>query len=284
MRIYDVIAMAETRRRHPINVVYDTGEELFLGTCVSRGVGGVGVLVNTTLTSKYDEEEVEAFYMDMKKYYREDHTFFKVNIGDFNAKIGPRRTSEERHIWNHGLEWNEQGREINMMNDLAAEMSRRKRAAWGAFKSIEDVAKRIKNTRLRAHLFDSTVLLGLTYISKVTSKLRPELRERICQTVPEFNSTSSKPYVTAPEYKMAIKVLVHNHQQVLQRRNASYSGLINAAMPDSCLLIKKSSESHAQIKIENLLVFDAEDDTIDLHGYSSVVVFAQIVLVRLGTL
>ncbi|VDM51639.1 unnamed protein product [Angiostrongylus costaricensis] len=30
-------------------------------------------------------------------------------IGDFNAKIGPTRTSEERHIGTHGLEWNEQG-------------------------------------------------------------------------------------------------------------------------------------------------------------------------------
>uniref|UniRef100_A0A0K0CZI3 Reverse transcriptase domain-containing protein n=1 Tax=Angiostrongylus cantonensis TaxID=6313 RepID=A0A0K0CZI3_ANGCA len=31
------------------------------------------------------------------------------------------------------------GREINMMNDFSSELSRRKRAAWGAFKSIEDV-------------------------------------------------------------------------------------------------------------------------------------------------
>ncbi|KAE9417796.1 hypothetical protein Angca_003231, partial [Angiostrongylus cantonensis] len=37
---------------------------------------------------------------------------------------------------------------------------------WGAFKSIEDVVKRTKNTRLRAHLFDSTVLPALTYASK----------------------------------------------------------------------------------------------------------------------
>ncbi|KAE9416075.1 hypothetical protein Angca_002287, partial [Angiostrongylus cantonensis] len=50
------------------------------------------------------------------------------------------------------------GREISMMNDLPPELSRRKRAAWGAFKSIENVVKRTKNTRLRAHLFDSTVL------------------------------------------------------------------------------------------------------------------------------
>ncbi|XGW34378.1 hypothetical protein V3C99_018337, partial [Haemonchus contortus] len=28
------------------------------------------------------------------------------------------------------------GREVNMMNDLAPELSRRKRAAWGAFKNI----------------------------------------------------------------------------------------------------------------------------------------------------
>uniref|UniRef100_A0A0K0DJW8 Reverse transcriptase domain-containing protein n=1 Tax=Angiostrongylus cantonensis TaxID=6313 RepID=A0A0K0DJW8_ANGCA len=54
-------------------------------------------------------------------------------------------------------------RGINVMYDLAPELSRRKRAAWGAFKSIEDVVKRTEKTRLRAHLFDSTVLPALTY-------------------------------------------------------------------------------------------------------------------------
>ncbi|KAE9412672.1 hypothetical protein Angca_002860, partial [Angiostrongylus cantonensis] len=43
------------------------------------------------------------------------------------------------------------------------------RAVWGAFKSIEDVVKRTKNTRLRANLFDSTVLLVLTYASETWS-------------------------------------------------------------------------------------------------------------------
>ncbi|KAK6744638.1 hypothetical protein RB195_011390 [Necator americanus] len=124
---YDVIELTETRRRHPLNAVYETGEELFLGKCDSRGVGGVGVLVNTSMaknidsfeqlttrigrlrmrrcgpipaltifvayapTSSYEEEEVEAFYMDLEKFYREDHAFYKVIIGDFNAKVGPRR-------------------------------------------------------------------------------------------------------------------------------------------------------------------------------------------------
>uniref|UniRef100_A0A0K0CYU2 Endo/exonuclease/phosphatase domain-containing protein n=1 Tax=Angiostrongylus cantonensis TaxID=6313 RepID=A0A0K0CYU2_ANGCA len=145
---YDVIGLAETRRRHPFNVVYDTEEELFLGTCDSRGVGGVDVLVNTSSsmninsfeqlttrigrlrlkrcgstpaltifvvyapTSNYDEE-VEAFYTDLERFYREDHTFFKVITGDFNAKIGPRRSSEERHIGTQGLEWNEQGERLS---------------------------------------------------------------------------------------------------------------------------------------------------------------------------
>nr|CDJ80359.1 craniofacial development protein 2-like [Haemonchus contortus] len=135
----DVIGLTETKRHRPLHAVFETGEELFLGTCDSRGVGGVGVLVNTHLamnidsyeslttrigrlrlrrcgstpvfvvyapTSSYDEEELEAFYVDLEKFYREDHTFFKVIIGDSNAKIGPRRTTEELHIGTHGMEWN----------------------------------------------------------------------------------------------------------------------------------------------------------------------------------
>uniref|UniRef100_A0A0K0DHZ9 DUF4242 domain-containing protein n=1 Tax=Angiostrongylus cantonensis TaxID=6313 RepID=A0A0K0DHZ9_ANGCA len=54
---YDVIGLAETRRRHPFNAVYDTGEELFLGTCDSKGVGDVGVLVNTSLSMNIDSFE-----------------------------------------------------------------------------------------------------------------------------------------------------------------------------------------------------------------------------------
>ncbi|EPB74882.1 hypothetical protein ANCCEY_06032 [Ancylostoma ceylanicum] len=49
------------------------------------------------------------------------------------------------------------GREVNMMNDLAPELGRVKRAAWEAYKSIEDVVKKTKNIRLRAHLFNTTL-------------------------------------------------------------------------------------------------------------------------------
>nr|CDJ91411.1 endonuclease-reverse transcriptase [Haemonchus contortus] len=100
---YDVIGLTETRRHRPLHAVFENGEELFLGTCDSKGVGGVGVLVNTHLamnidsyeslttrigrlrlrrcgstpaltifvayapTSSYEEEELEAFYMDLER-------------------------------------------------------------------------------------------------------------------------------------------------------------------------------------------------------------------------
>ncbi|WKX89938.1 hypothetical protein Q1695_009072 [Nippostrongylus brasiliensis] len=42
------------------------------------------------------------------------------------------------------------GREVTMTNDLGPELGRRKRAAWGAFKSVEEVVRKTKNARLRA--------------------------------------------------------------------------------------------------------------------------------------
>ncbi|ETN77246.1 hypothetical protein NECAME_11179 [Necator americanus] len=54
---YDVIGLTETRQRHLFNAVYETGEELFLGTCDSRGVGGVDVLVNTSMAKNIDSFE-----------------------------------------------------------------------------------------------------------------------------------------------------------------------------------------------------------------------------------
>ncbi|VDM58397.1 unnamed protein product [Angiostrongylus costaricensis] len=42
-------------------------------------------------------------------YNQEDYTIFNVIIGDFNAKVGPIRTYEERPTGTHELEWNKQG-------------------------------------------------------------------------------------------------------------------------------------------------------------------------------
>ncbi|KAK6757996.1 hypothetical protein RB195_015677 [Necator americanus] len=57
------------------------------------------------------------------------------------------------------------GRKLNMKSDLTPELDRRRRAVWGAYKSIEDVVKKTRNTQLQAHLFNTTVLPALTYAS-----------------------------------------------------------------------------------------------------------------------
>ncbi|VDL72061.1 unnamed protein product [Nippostrongylus brasiliensis] len=58
------------------------------------------------------------------------------------------------------------GREVNMTTDLSPELGRRTQAAWGASKGVEEVVRKARNTRLRADLFDSTVLPALTYASE----------------------------------------------------------------------------------------------------------------------
>ncbi|XGW32194.1 hypothetical protein V3C99_010402 [Haemonchus contortus] len=55
------------------------------------------------------------------------------------------------------------GQEVNMMNDLAPELCRRKRAAWGAFENIEGVVKKAKNIQLCARLLNTAVLPALMY-------------------------------------------------------------------------------------------------------------------------
>ncbi|VDO18546.1 unnamed protein product [Heligmosomoides polygyrus] len=114
----------------------------------SRGVGGVGVLVNTHLamnidsyesltsrieslrlkrfgsvsaltaliayapTSDYDDDDVEAVYIELEKFYKEGHTYMVI-VGEFHAKIGPRKSPEEPHIGTYGLEWNEYGERLS---------------------------------------------------------------------------------------------------------------------------------------------------------------------------
>ncbi|RCN51692.1 hypothetical protein ANCCAN_02051 [Ancylostoma caninum] len=51
---YDVIGPTGTRRHRPLNTTLDTGKELLLGTCDSRGVVEVAVLVNTNLVMNVD--------------------------------------------------------------------------------------------------------------------------------------------------------------------------------------------------------------------------------------
>ena len=54
---YDIIGLTETRRHRSHHAIFDTGEELFLGTCDIRGISGISVLVNTNLAMNIDSFE-----------------------------------------------------------------------------------------------------------------------------------------------------------------------------------------------------------------------------------
>lgn len=51
--------------------------------------------------------------MDLKKFYKEDHTIYKIIVDDVNANISHRRMPEEFNIRGHGLLWNEQGMRLS---------------------------------------------------------------------------------------------------------------------------------------------------------------------------
>ncbi|KAK6744007.1 hypothetical protein RB195_010982 [Necator americanus] len=58
------------------------------------------------------------------------------------------------------------GRSMNMENDLKEELNRRMRAAWAAFAAVREATDQLADQDLRAHLFDSTVLLALCYAAE----------------------------------------------------------------------------------------------------------------------
>ncbi|VDM51588.1 unnamed protein product [Angiostrongylus costaricensis] len=77
----------------------DSFEQLItrIGRLRLKRRGSIPVLTNFVVyapTSNYDEEEVEAFYMDLE-FYREDHTFFKATM-----EIPTPRLDHEEHLKN----------------------------------------------------------------------------------------------------------------------------------------------------------------------------------------
>ncbi|KAE9415604.1 hypothetical protein Angca_001726, partial [Angiostrongylus cantonensis] len=53
----------------------------------------LSVLIVCKLTPSYNEDEFKAFYIGLERFYRVEHTFFKVITRDFTAKIGGKRMS-----------------------------------------------------------------------------------------------------------------------------------------------------------------------------------------------
>ncbi|EYB81048.1 hypothetical protein Y032_0394g639 [Ancylostoma ceylanicum] len=58
------------------------------------------------------------------------------------------------------------GRELNMRNNIAPEITRRRRAAWAAFGSIREVTDQIKDPALRASIFNASVLPAMCYATE----------------------------------------------------------------------------------------------------------------------
>ncbi|KAK6734936.1 hypothetical protein RB195_018249 [Necator americanus] len=69
----------------------------------------------------------------------------------------PIHAQRNEHIRMHQLRLSGSGIENGERPD--PELGRRRRAAWGAYTSIEDVVKKTRNTRLRAHLFKPQYLM-----------------------------------------------------------------------------------------------------------------------------
>ncbi|CAD6196874.1 unnamed protein product [Caenorhabditis auriculariae] len=54
-----------------------------------------------------------------------------------------------------------------MVNDLQAEIGRRKRAGWAAFNSIKEVTSQLKDPKLRAHIFEASIIPAISYGTEV---------------------------------------------------------------------------------------------------------------------
>ncbi|KAL6738932.1 hypothetical protein Aduo_012428 [Ancylostoma duodenale] len=127
---YDVIGLSETKRKEPLTCTWNNGTAVFLGARKTGSTsGGVGFIVapnfarNITSATFYghrlavltaslskdidvsiiqayastadrDEEEHNEFYSDLGDLVRFKKSTFIVVMGDFNARIGPRKVGE----------------------------------------------------------------------------------------------------------------------------------------------------------------------------------------------
>jgi len=73
------------------------------------------------------------------------------------------------------------GQEINIEHKIDGEIRRRRSAAWTSFRKIEDVLKRTTDTKIRAQLFNTTILPALNYGAE-TWTMRKRERQQLAIT------------------------------------------------------------------------------------------------------
>uniref|UniRef100_A0A8R1HV48 Reverse transcriptase domain-containing protein n=1 Tax=Caenorhabditis japonica TaxID=281687 RepID=A0A8R1HV48_CAEJA len=136
---YDIIGLSETKRAAETHMMHRDGTGVFLGKRNTTSVsGGVGFIVNSTLLPKIQEikflnhriayltfqvdrrlsctvfqvyapvansdpEELADFYESLEEAYTACRSRYKLVVGDFNARIGPRQHTE-RFIGPHSME------------------------------------------------------------------------------------------------------------------------------------------------------------------------------------
>ena len=119
---WNIIGLSDTRRKGEHLVQLNSGHVLYI-TGGEKSLGGVGFLVNKSIkdrvvefrgdnsrvaslstkintkcylqavqvyapTSTHEDEKVEEFYEEVSKIRIENRSFYKILIGDFNAKVG----------------------------------------------------------------------------------------------------------------------------------------------------------------------------------------------------
>ncbi|KAK6757218.1 hypothetical protein RB195_015194 [Necator americanus] len=119
---FHVIALQETKcRRSDVRQMND-GTLVIRGENVpSRNVGGVGFVVHPSVVhlvdsheilSPPDDSELDAFYEELEEVVRNEKSFYKFVVGDFNAKLG-KATEDEYRIGRFGLgDRNENGNRL----------------------------------------------------------------------------------------------------------------------------------------------------------------------------
>ena len=141
---WNIIGLSETRRKGEHLVQLNSGHVLYTKGG-EKSIGGVGFLVNKNIkdrvvefrgdssrvasltikintkyylqvvqvyapTSTHEDEEVEEFYEEVSKIMSENKSYYKIVIGDFNAKVGGHQQGDGAVVGQYGYgERNERG-------------------------------------------------------------------------------------------------------------------------------------------------------------------------------
>ncbi|EPB67631.1 hypothetical protein ANCCEY_13280 [Ancylostoma ceylanicum] len=133
---------------------------------VRRGVRQ-GDTVSPKLFTATPEDVMRRLEWDYMGVRVDGRLLHHLRFADDIVLITPSISQAERMLADFDDACGKIGREVNMMNDLAPELGRRKRAVRGAYRSIEDVVKKTKNTRLPAHLFNTTQTTEIDIFSDI---------------------------------------------------------------------------------------------------------------------